>query len=495
MLLLVRAIKSAFLCLCLLTIFSCATKDFVEKPAGEFEKDMVADIGKVEKAAVTYVDIAADDFVITESPAQLQKYKDLEVSLNVRDIPLNQAITLLFKEYNIDHFITTDSAGRDGKISLTYHGSLQNLLNTLASQYGYYFSEENGVIRISDSRVYVFSIPPMITEMLSGGSAKDSGSKNSDKDSASAATGASSSGSQADDFLATLKNMGASETIIDQMNSLVSFKCDSSSLAGINAYLLKLRENVAVVSLEVLVAEVELSNEFSRGINWDILYSKNGDSGGFSLPLGLEADLKPGSLSFSLLEGAHWDIGNILSFLETQGNTEILQKPTITVLNGNRAFLRAGKEIPYVDEITITPTQIGTAVTFMQEVTFSSILEGIEIEILPKVQKDMITLSLRGAITGLLDFVERNIGDGGVVAKPISTTRDVQTVTAMKAGEILKIGGIIVSVDRNNRKAIPGSDVTGLTDFMFANRQGGNTRSEIVILVKPQIIRFRQIKG
>lgn len=467
----------------------------IKGPEADLEGRMRTDMGTAATEPVSFVEISAGDFAVMESPASLMKYRDVEVSLNVKDLSIIQTISLLFSEYGIDHFIS-DREAKGGKISLIYSGTLQRLLDSLSLQYGYYFPEENGIIRISDERTYMFSIPPMVSEaLLHGVTAAPSGAAQPAYASAAAApTGAAATSGQAGDFIATLKNMGAKDVVIDQMNSLVSFKCNSSSLTGIQSYLRKVRDNIAIVSLDILVAEVELSSEYSRGIDWNILYNKNNVTAGFELPQGLAENINPAALSFGLIDG-RWNINAVLSFLETQGRTEILQKPTLTVLNGNRAFLRAGKEIPYVDEIKITPTQVAGDITYLQEVTFKTILEGIEIEILPRLREDLLTLSLRGVITGFIEFIDMETGTGtggGTIKKPVSTTRDVQSVTALKAGEILKIGGIIIGQDRRSSKGVPGSNVSGLTDFLFSSRQDSNTRSEIVILVKPQIIRFKE---
>jgi general secretion pathway protein D len=259
------------------------------------------------------------------------------------------------------------------------------------------------------------------------------------------------------------------------------------------------QDNVAIISLDVLVAEVELNNDFARGIDWSVFYSNssnenNRETGTFGFPEGLAENLKPFSIGFGLID-SHWDISAVLSFLETQGRTEILQKPTLTVLNGNRAFLKAGKEIPYVDEIKITPTQVGTALTFLQEVTFATVLDGIEIEILPRLREDLITLSLRGVITSFIEFMEIETGGAtgaATIEKPVTTSRDVQSITALKAGEILKIGGIIVSRDQRAKKGFPGSEASRLTDLLFSNKVDSSARSEIVILVKPRVIRFKE---
>ncbi len=487
-------LKSTVFVMFIFSLASCAPMGAIKGPATDLEGRMRADIGTAATGPVSVVEISAGDFAVMEPPAGLKKYKDIEVSLNIKDLSIVQTMSMLFNEYGIDHFIA-DKEARGGKISMIYNGPLQRLLDALSLQYGYYFSEENGVVRISDERTYMFSIPPMVSEtLLQGLTSASAGGvvqpSNASTASASSKDAGTTSG-QTEDFMASLKNMGAKDIVIDRMNSLVSFKCSSSSLTGIQSYLNKVRDNIAIVSLDILVAEVELSSEYSRGIDWTVFYNKNGDkSAGFELPQGLADELNPLKLSFGLIDG-RWDISAVLSFLETQGRTEILQKPTLTVLNGNKAFLRAGKEIPYVDEIKITPTQVGATLTFLQEVTFKTILEGIEIEMLPRLRDDLLTLSLRGVITGLIEFVERETG-GGKIAKPISTTREVQSVTALKSGEILKIGGIITSRDRGSSKGVPGAGVSGLTDFLFSSKKDANSRSEIVILVKPQVIRFKE---
>lgn len=520
-----KSILSAVLIIASLALASCAPLSILKGEKASVEEGARESMNSAPVVPVSVIDISPDDFVIMDSPGRLEKYKDLEVSIDVRDMTVAQAITLLFREYGIDHFIAEKETGKGVKISLMYRGPLQNLLDSIAMQYGYFFSEENGVIRVSDERTYVFSVPPLVSELLVNDIASQWGSSKSNNGYSSSQSGSSpeaSSGTQngasgsgdrtqktgsslpsaapaaatqAEDLKTTLKNMGAKDVVIDETNSLVSFKCNKSSFSHIQAYLKKVKDSVAIVSLDVIVAEVDLDNSHSRGIDWSVLYNKDGKKNAtFQLPAGLDPVTNPGSLAFGLIS-SRWDITSVLSFLETQGRTEVLQKPTLTVLNGNRAFLRAGTEIPYVGEIKITPTQVGTAISYFEEVTFNSVLQGIEIEMLPKVKEDLLIISIRGVVTDLLEFVERDTGQGGKIERPVTTTRDVQSVTALKAGEILKIGGVIIKRGNKTSHGVPGADVTGLTDLLFTQRTDTSSRSEIVILIKPQIIRFREKKG
>ncbi|MGB5331544.1 MAG: secretin N-terminal domain-containing protein, partial [Woeseiaceae bacterium] len=142
------------------------------------------------------------------------------------------------------------------------------------------------------------------------------------------------------------------------------------------------------VIIEAKIIEVQLSDGFQAGINWvSVAQNSSGDTytvgqlappGGFPVSPdtigGAPVTVSPGTATTgfinSTLGGAFtmaFDIGDFNSFielLESQGDTRVLSSPRVSILNNQKAVIKAGTDEFFVTDIasnTVTGTSSATS--------------------------------------------------------------------------------------------------------------------------------------
>ena len=118
------------------------------------------------------------------------------------------------------------------------------------------------------------------------------------------------------------------------------------------------------VLIEATVAEVQLSNEYQRGIEWQRL--RSGSNGTFELiqPRSLRSPAEPASTSTPFLIGYVSSSGNFSSTLKlleaVRRRAGAVAARSLSVLNNQTAILRVTRDIIY---FTITPSTTSVAAT------------------------------------------------------------------------------------------------------------------------------------
>ena len=327
----------------------------------------------------------------------------------------------------------------------------------------------------------------------------------------------------------SLKALGAESVTYDALSSRVSFRSTYKSYLKIKEYLKNLSNNLSVITLYLIVGEVELSSDTDRGINWDALiniYKKNSPpTGGTVGPTtGLEGeennrnennrnennrnnpitavpeivwgDKAVGAqinnisglteLTFAGVSSfgdyrAKFLINLIIKNLERYGKVYILQNTYITLFNGFKGKIDASRKTPYVKEIGTGVIGTTGATQTVQTVTFEEADSGVVIEITPifNAQTELLTLNIDSKIQNVPEYVTVSAGNYSV-SRPIVIARNIKTQVVMKADSLIVLGGLISESELN-------SSSTALTGI---NRTKSKKNSELVIIIKPEVTRF-----
>jgi type II secretory pathway component GspD/PulD (secretin) len=155
------------------------------------------------------------------------------------------------------------------------------------------------------------------------------------------------------------------------------------------------------------------------------------------------------------------------------GTARVLADPRITTLSGHMASIRAG------DNISIPLTTGGGAGTIAttQIQTFQT---GVTLDITPIVNADgLVTVTLHpvvNSLTGILNGV------------PQISTRDTQTIVALKQDETLVIGGLIQDNTERSESKLPILGDLPLLGPLFRNETLNGNRNELIISVTPHVL-------
>ena len=161
-----------------------------------------------------------------------------------------------------------------------------------------------------------------------------------------------------------------------------------------------------------------------------------------------------------------------LSAMEENNRAEILARPRLTTLNGNKAELNVTNTVYYlVSQVSAD----GYPIT-----DYRSFNDGISLEITPTVtQGGSITLNISPEIK----TAGRSSGDG---PRDIST-RNLKTTVTLKNGETLCLGGLVRKGKSEVRTAVPFLGSIPLIGRLFSYVSEVDDESDLAIFISPEV--------
>lgn len=267
------------------------------------------------------------------------------------------------------------------------------------------------------------------------------------------------------------------------------------------------------VIIEATIAEVNLSDRYQQGINWQSLRSlrPGAPQAGFSIaqnqtglpvpdPFATVAGSFTAPTPFSFLlnyVAPGMGISSTLSLLETFGKVKVLSSPKISVLNNQTAMLKVVNNVVYfLIKNDSTTTTTGTTNNFTS--TPQSVSVGLVMSVTPQISENgSILLNVRPTISSLQGAGKTDPTPGLAVPNvvPEIQTREMESMLRLSDGEVAVMGGLMEDRVNYTSNEIPGlGGLPGIGNF-FRNRDDTSTKTELVIFLKPTIIRDPSING
>ena len=268
------------------------------------------------------------------------------------------------------------------------------------------------------------------------------------------------------------------------------------------------------VLIEATIVEVKLNDQYRQGINWSraLLGSQ-----GFALSQAGTAGIgaTAGALTISYLDPTS-SYGNILAsvtLLEKFGNVKVLSSPKLSVMNNQTASLKVADSKVYFT-VTSTPgtliagTNVFTAATYTT--TPISVSIGLTMSVTPQISdNDSVTIDVRPSVSRILSYAKdpnpnlaNPCGGAATCATPSIEnlipeiqTREMESIIKVESGQTAVMGGLIQeNIDKNTSEA-PFLARIPLLGNLFQNRDDTTNKSELVIFLRPVVIKDANING
>ena len=106
---------------------------------------------------------------------------------------------------------------------------------------------------------------------------------------------------------------------------------------------------------------------------------------------------------------------------------------------------------------------------------------------------EVITLHVHPSISVVSEVIKQ-VDLGGSIGTirlpmPASSTNETDTIVRVTDGHIVAIGGLMQVESRGSRSGVPGSTNIPFLSNLLGNQQKTGSKREIVVLIKPTIIR------
>lgn len=256
------------------------------------------------------------------------------------------------------------------------------------------------------------------------------------------------------------------------------------------------------VLIEATVVEVRLNDQYQQGINWSAL--RRG-ANGFQLTQAGTAALpatNTGSMFILNYANPTSALGNLsgqVSLLESFGTVKVLSSPKLSVMNNQTAMLRVVDNLVYFTIKSDTTTNQTSSVT-TYTTTPNTVPIGFTMSVTPQINdSDTVLFNLRPSITRFLSWVNDpnpDLARVNVTSRvPVTSTREMESVLKIENNQIAVMGGLMQDEASNATDAIPGVSDIPVAGNLFKNRNDTTQKTELVIFLRPVVIKDASING
>ena len=267
------------------------------------------------------------------------------------------------------------------------------------------------------------------------------------------------------------------------------------------------------VLIEATVAEVQLNNQYQRGIDWQRLRRVAG-FGFAQVAGGTPAGVNTNAFTLGFSSGPGLGITGALRLLESFGDVRVLSSPKLSVLNNQTAILKVVDNLVYfLISSNITPGTAFSQPIVTYTTTINSVPVGFIMSVSPQIsENDSVLLNIRPTISRkVADAVDPNpalanpcgvpVPAGGcnlpVVSNliPVIQTREMESVMRVQSGQTAVLGGLIQDSVTNIEDTIPGVRTIPGVGQLLAQRKDINQKTELVIFLRAVVIRDSSMDG
>ncbi len=298
----------------------------------------------------------------------------------------------------------------------------------------------------------------------------------------------------------------SSDIIVNRESGIVMIRATRRQHSDIRSFIDSVEASTQrQVMIEATIAEVKLSDSYQAGIDWQLINSQ--PTSGVEITQAVTSlDLaQPPTFNIAVtdLDFGGNELQATLSALETFGDVSVVSSPKIMAMNNQTAVLKVVDNLIYFTvEVNIDNASqnvgSGRLVTFETDV--NTVPVGFVMSVTPFIgADDMVTLNVRPTISRVIDFVtdpNPALAAEDVISQiPVIQAREVESVLKVPSGSIAVIGGLMQDQVKKTSTGVP---LLGRLPFIgpaFRYDENETSKTELVIFIRPRIIKNASIDG
>jgi general secretion pathway protein D len=306
----------------------------------------------------------------------------------------------------------------------------------------------------------------------------------------------------------------AASVIANPETGVISVRATSKQHARVREFLDQIVGSARrQVLIEATIVEVALTNDYQQGVNWsairNALNPRNTALSFIQSPAALSGQPFIGSFTATRQSASgqsapgRSDLSATVRLLESFGKTRVLSSPKVSVMNNQTALLKVvDNKVYFTMSVTPgTPAALGTPAT---AAIYTTVVNTVPVGFLMNVtaqigDDDEITLNLRPTVSRITGYaIDPNpaLAEAGVANRiPEIQTREFESLMKVRDGETAVLGGLMQDDQSNGTEQIPGVGNVPLFGELFKYRSNQSTKSELVIFLRPTILRDASIDG
>ncbi len=282
---------------------------------------------------------------------------------------------------------------------------------------------------------------------------------------------------------------GEVKIIADETNNSLIFKARPKDYAIIKDVLKKLDIIPRQVLIEVLIAEVSLTNDVKYGVEW-FIENKGINIGGSPYNANMMLDAGkvlaqdtglgkglPG-FTYALYDGDA-SLRALINLLAENTDVDILSAPNILAADNQEARIEIGEDVPTLSESTISSGGVKT-----QGVQYRK--TGIILQVKPYINDSGL---VRMEVTQEVSKVNDQATAG--ITSPRITNRKATTYIIARDGQHILMGGLMSTQYTVTHSGIPILKDIPVLGYLFGSKGTKKEKKELIFILTPHVIRTR----
>ena len=290
----------------------------------------------------------------------------------------------------------------------------------------------------------------------------------------------------------------------DVVNNSLLIYADQGNYRTIESALRQTDQPQLQVAIDATIAEVTLTDELAYGVQFFLTSKALGlrpDQGSL---LNTQSTVAPTPVTaaanttaaaagtvvntfinrafpgFNFLVGQEAQPAMILDALHTVTGVKVLSNPSLVVVNNQSATLQVGNQVPVS---TGSATVLTTSNTVVNTVDYRN--TGVILHVSPRVSANgNVRLDVEQEISQVVPST-----NAATALTPTISERKVKSSISVANGQTVLLAGLIQDQRNENRNGIPLLDELQGIGNAFSHQDNTKTRTELIIFIRPQIIR------
>jgi len=274
----------------------------------------------------------------------------------------------------------------------------------------------------------------------------------------------------------------------DERSNAILIYGTESDLVAVKSIVADLDVLLPQVRIDVVITEVTLSDENSRGIDrFGINYDENDD---ISFALNQDSDLPvslSGTLSGLILRSftlENFTLSTVFATAKRDSNVRVISAPTLVTTHNREAQISAGESRPVITASNTDSTGLNTR----SQVSFKDI--GIQLKVKPLIGSNgMVQMEIQQTVETVVDEV---MIDGN--SQPVVGKREAVSFVSVASGDIAVLGGLQerTSKDVGGKTGFWGS-IPVVGRLLFTSKRKDHSTRELIIFVRPTVYSSSEI--
>ena len=308
---------------------------------------------------------------------------------------------------------------------------------------------------------------------------------------------------------------GAQESTfsINRQSGIITVYAPQATHKQVERFLDRVKELVtSQVLIEAKVLQVELTDEFSTGVNWRALdegIDEIADATLFANAGSARPALSPNAINNFNIFAQVEDVNIFVDALSRFGTVRALASPRITVMNNQPAVLNVTESRVYF-EIEIETDDEGAGDEAESSVEISSetfsVPEGVLINVHPSInlETNSTILAIKPTVTRVVNFVENPASAAAVAlaqartdaplgelqtSVPELSVQEFDSVVKMNSGEVVVLGGLLEDRIESEREGVPVLGEVPVLGNLFRTQGDRIDKTELVVLIKTTVLK------